>query len=290
MRYGSGMVLVVLAGILWSSQGLIFRQIDSAGTWAVLFWRSVGMVPVLLTFLIWRAGGSPLPAIRAVGLAGVLGGIGLVGAFGGAIYSIQATTIANAVFLFAASPFLTALIGWAVLGERVRPETWAAMGVAMAGIFVMVRDGLEGGALAGNVAALLSALGFAVFTVSLRWRGLADTLPSVLLGGIFSIAVGALVAGQLGQTLAVPLPDALWSMAMGAGTLSGGMVLYTLGSRVVPAAELALLSNIEVMLAPLWVWLFLNETASAATFMGGAILLVAVTMNGLSGARRAVTA
>lgn len=290
MRYGSGMVLVVLAGILWSSQGLIFRQIDSAGTWAVLFWRSVGMVPVLLAFLIWRAGGSPLPAIRAVGLAGVLGGIGLVGAFGGAIYSIQATTIANAVFLFAASPFLTALIGWAVLGERVRPETWAAMGVAMAGIFVMVRDGLEGGALAGNVAALLSALGFAVFTVSLRWRGLADTLPSVLLGGIFSIAVGALVAGHLGQTLAVPLPDALWSMAMGAGTLSGGMVLYTLGSRVVPAAELALLSNIEVMLAPLWVWLFLNETASAATFMGGAILLVAVTMNGLSGARRAVTA
>lgn len=290
MRYGSGMVLVVLAGILWSSQGLIFRQIDSAGTWAVLFWRSVGMVPVLLAFLIWRAGGSPLPAIRAVGLAGVLGGIGLVGAFGGAIYSIQATTIANAVFLFAASPFLTALIGWAVLGERVRPETWAAMGVAMAGIFVMVRDGLEGGALAGNVAALLSALGFAVFTVSLRWRGLADTLPSVLLGGIFSIAVGALVAGQLGQPLAVPVPDALWSMAMGAGTLSGGMVLYTLGSRVVPAAELALLSNIEVMLAPLWVWLFLNETASAATFMGGAILLVAVTMNGLSGARRAVTA
>lgn len=290
MRYGSGMVLVVLAGILWSSQGLIFRQIDSAGTWAVLFWRSVGMVPVLLAFLIWRAGGSPLPAIRAVGLAGVLGGIGLVGAFGGAIYSIQATTIANAVFLFAASPFLTALIGWVVLGERVRPETWAAMGVAMAGIFVMVRDGLEGGALAGNVAALLSALGFAVFTVSLRWRGLADTLPSVLLGGIFSIAVGALVAGHLGQTLAVPLPDALWSMAMGAGTLSGGMVLYTLGSRVVPAAELALLSNIEVMLAPLWVWLFLNETASAATFMGGAILLVAVTMNGLSGARRAVTA
>lgn len=290
MRYGSGMVLVVLAGILWSSQGLIFRQIDSAGTWAVLFWRSIGMVPVLLAFLIWRAGGSPLPAIRAVGLAGVLGGIGLVGAFGGAIYSIQATTIANAVFLFAASPFLTALIGWAVLGERVRPETWAAMGVAMAGIFVMVRDGLEGGALAGNVAALLSALGFAVFTVSLRWRGLADTLPSVLLGGIFSIAVGALVAGHLGQTLAVPLPDALWSMAMGAGTLSGGMVLYTLGSRVVPAAELALLSNIEVMLAPLWVWLFLNETASAATFMGGAILLVAVTMNGLSGARRAVTA
>lgn len=286
MRYGLGMVLVVAAGVLWSTQGLIFRQIDTAGTWAVLFWRSVGMVPVLLAFLVWRAGGSPVPAIRKVGLAGVLGGCGLVGAFAGAIYSIQATTIANAVFLFAASPFLTALLGWMVLGERVRLETWAAMGVALAGIYVMVSSDLTGGAMAGNVAALLSALGFAIFTVTLRWRRLDDTLPSVLLGGVFSIIVGAVVAQSLGQSLAVPMADAIWAMLMGAITLTGGMVLYTLGSRVVPAAELALLSNIEVMLAPLWVWWFLNETASAATFVGGAILLVAVIMNGLSGARR----
>ncbi len=286
MRYGLGMVLVVAAGVLWSTQGLIFRQIDTAGTWAVLFWRSVGMVPVLLAFLIWRAGGSPVPAIRKVGVAGVLGGCGLVGAFAGAIYSIQATTIANAVFLFAASPFLTALLGWMVLGERVRLETWAAMGVALAGIYVMVSSDLTGGAMAGNVAALLSAFGFAVFTVTLRWRRLDDTLPSVLLGGVFSILVGAVVAQALGQSLAVPLADAVWAMLMGAVTLTGGMVLYTLGSRVVPAAELALLSNIEVMLAPLWVWWFLNETASPATFVGGAILLVAVMINGVSGARR----
>ncbi|PLL11011.1 EamA family transporter [Tabrizicola sp. TH137] len=287
MRYGLGMVLVIAAGLLWSTQGLIFRQIEEAGTWATLFWRSAGMIPVLLGFLIWRAGGSPLPAIRAVGLPGALGGLGLVVAFAGAIYSIQSTTIANAVFLFAASPFLTALIGWAVLGERVRAETWAAMAVALTGIFVMVRGDLSGGAMAGNIAALLSALGFAVFTVTLRWGKVSDSLPSVLLGGLFSLLTGAVIAGQMGQTLAVPAPDALWAMAMGAITLSGGMVLYELGSRVVPAAESALLSNIEVMLAPLWVWLFLNETASTATFLGGAILLVAVTMNGISGARRA---
>ena len=79
MRYGLGMVLVVAAGVVWSTQGLIFRQIDTAGTWAVLFWRSVGMVPVLLAFLIWRAGGSPLPAIRKVGLAGAMGGLGWSG-------------------------------------------------------------------------------------------------------------------------------------------------------------------------------------------------------------------
>ena len=286
MRYGTGVVLVITAGVLWSLQGLVFRQIEEAGSWAVLVWRSVGMVPVLLGFLVWRAGGSPLPAIRKVGLAGALGGVGLIGAFAGAIYSIQSTTIANAVFLFAASPFLAALLGWAILGERVSPRTWGSIVIALVGIYVMVRDGLTGGALAGNVAALLSALGFAVFTVTLRWGRLSDTLPSVLLGSFFSIIVGALVAGQIGQTLAVPVPDALWSMLMGAVTLSGGMVLYTMGSKVVSAAELALLSNIEVMLAPLWVWLVLGETASANTFLGGAILLVAVAFNGLAGARR----
>jgi drug/metabolite transporter, DME family len=286
MRYGTGMALVLTAGVLWSFQGLIIRQIEEAGSWAVLVWRSAAMVPVLLGFLVWRAGGSPWPAIRKVGLAGVLGGLGLIGAFGGAIYAIQATTIANAVFLFAASPFLAALLGWAVLRERVAAQTWGAIAIALVGIFIMVREGLAGGALMGNVAALLSSLGFALFTVTLRWRRLDDTLPAVLLGSLFSIAAGALLAAQIGQPLAVPVPDALWSMFMGAVTLSGGMVLYTLGSRVVPAAELALLSNTEVMLAPFWVWLLLSETASTGTFLGGAILLVAMFYNGLSGVRR----
>lgn len=290
MRYATGLMLVATAGVLWSLQGLAFRQIEEAGPWAILVWRSIGMVPVLLGFLVWRAGGSPWPAIRTVGLAGVLGGLGLIGAFGGAVVAIQSTTIANAVFLFAASPFLTALLGWAVLRERVTPETWGAMTLALLGIFLMVREGLSGGALVGNVAALVSSLGFAVFTVTLRWGKLHDTLPSVLLGSLFSIAAGALLAAQAGQPLAVPVPDALWSMGMGAVTLSGGMVLYTLGSRVVPAAELALLSNVEVVLAPLWVWLLLGETASANTFLGGAVLLAAVLLNGVSGARRVARA
>ncbi len=289
MRYGTGVALVFVAGIVWSTQGLIFRQITEAGTWTVLFWRSVGMLPVLLGFLAWRAKGLPFGLIRKVGLAGAMGGLGLVMAFAGAIFSIQATTIANAVFLFAASPFFTAILAWLILREEVRPATWAAIALAMVGIFIMVREGLAAGAMAGNVAALISALGFAIFTITLRWGRLSDMLPAVVLGGVFSIVAGALVAGQLGQPLLVPLPDILYAMGMGAVTLAGGMVLYTLGSRVIPAAEAALLSNVEVMLAPIWVWLFLGETASTGTFVGGAVLMVAVIFNALSGARRMQT-
>ena len=290
MKYGTGVALVIAAGVLWSSQGLIFRQIDTAGTWATLFWRSVGMLPTLLLWQVMHHGRAALGGFAAMGFAGVLGGLGLVGAFGGAIYAIQSTTIANAVFLFTASPFLAAVLGLLLLGERVRPETWAAMVVGVVGIFVMVREGLETGALAGNIAALLSALGFATFTVMLRWRKVADTMPIVILGAIFSLVAGAVVAGAVGQPLAVPVSDALWAMAMGAGTLTGGMILYGLGSKVIPAGELALLSNIEVVLAPIFVWAFLGETASANTFIGGAVLLAAVTVNGLIGARRAAMA
>ncbi|NCO16871.1 MAG: DMT family transporter, partial [Alphaproteobacteria bacterium] len=123
MSYGRGVALVVLAGVLWSAMGLALRHIEVAGTWAVLFWRSVGMVPVLFVVIALTSGGHPLARLRRVGVAGVIGGLGLVFAFAGAIYAIQATTVANAVFLFAASPFLTAILGWLILHESVRRAT-----------------------------------------------------------------------------------------------------------------------------------------------------------------------
>ncbi|PTE23284.1 EamA family transporter [Cereibacter changlensis JA139] len=286
MRYGTGVVLVVLAACLWSFMGLAIRQIGEAGTWAILFWRSVGMVPVLFAFIAWRSGGRPIARLRRVGLAGCVGGVGLVLAFAGAIYAIQATTIANAVFLFAASPFLAALLGSLLLREYVRSATWVAIAVAGVGMFVMVREGLAMGEMAGNVAALLSALGFAAFTLTLRWGKLEDMMPAVVLGGVFSMIAAALVLGVQGASLMVPLRDVLISMLMGAGLLGTGMVLYTLGSRVIPAAELTLLSMVEVMLAPVWVFLMLGETASSGTFLGGGILMAAVAGNALSGMRR----
>lgn len=290
MRYGTGVALVLTAGLLWSFQGLLIRQIDGAGPWAILFWRSLSMLPVVFLFLSWRTGGAPLPAIRAAGAAGVLGGIGLVAAMGGAIVAFQSTTVANAAFLFAASPFLAAVLGRILLGEAVAARTGIAMAIALLGIFLMVRDGLAAGAWLGNIAALVSAAGFASFTVALRWRRLTDSLPTSVLGSFFAVIVGGIAALHMDQPLNLPVPDLLWCALMGAVTLSGGMILYTFGSRVVPSAELALLANIEVMLAPFWVWLLLSETASPATFLGGAIILVALLFNTLSAKRQLATA
>lgn len=283
MKYATGAALILAAGVLWSVQGLLIRNIHQAGSWAVLFWRSAGMIPVLALWIGLQTNGRIAGALRSTGLPGVLGGLGLVMAFSGAIYALQATTVANAMLLFTASPFFAALLGRVLLGEQVSTLTWVAIGLAVLGVGVMVGGGMAGGALDGNLAALISALGFAIFTITLRWSRLANMLPAVLLGGLFSLATGALVGAAIGQTLAVPFADAAIAAAMGAVTLTGGMLLYTLGSRTVPAAQATLLSLVEVLLGPLWVWLFLGETVSQGTLTGGAVLLAAVLLNAWGG-------
>jgi drug/metabolite transporter (DMT)-like permease len=285
MTYGRGVALVLMAGSLWSLMGLGLRQIEAASVWQILFWRSVGMLPVLLAVIWWTSGGRPFAAIRTVGIAGALGGFSLVLAFAGAIYAIQTTTIANAVFLFSASPFVAAVLGWILLGERVRPGTWAAIALAAFGMYLMVREGMAMGALAGNIAALLSAVGFGAFSVALRWGKVGDTLPVALLGGVFSILAAGLVLVVRGEPIAPSLWDIGISFAIGAMILALGMVVYTAASKAVPAAELTLLSLIEVLLGPLWVWLLMGETASAATFVGGGVLLGAVVLNAVMGTR-----
>ncbi|WP_413868759.1 DMT family transporter [Albidovulum sp.] len=283
--YRRGMALVVAGAVLWSLMGLAIRLMGDAGTWQVLFYRSLGLVPVLFLVILHRSGGQPLSRIHAAGWPALIGGTGLVFAFAGAIFAIQAAPVANAVFLFAAAPLMTAVLAWLLLGEPVRRATWGAIAIAAVGVFVMVREGLALGAGAGNIAALLSAAGFAAFTVTLRWGRLADMLPAVFIGGLLSVLVAAAVIVLGGESFALPPRAIAIALLMGTLLLGLGMASYTAGSRSVPAAEIGILSLVEVMLAPLWVWLFLNEGASAGTFAGGAVLLGAIALNALTGMR-----
>ena len=285
MTYATGAGLVFLAGLVWSVQGLLIRFIENAGPWEILFWRSAGMVPVLLIWIWFSARRQTLAQIIAVGWPGLIGGMGLVAAFSGAIYSFQTTSVANAVLLFTASPFFAALLGRVLLGEAVSALTWFAIGLAILGVGVMVGGGIAGGTLIGNVAALLSALGFAVFSVALRWRHLANMLPAILLGGLLAMAAGAIGTGLSGLPLLVPARDVAIALGMGAGTLAGGLILYTIGSRAVPAAQATLISLVEVLLAPVWAWAFLGEITTTGTLIGGAVLLAAVILNAYGGRR-----
>jgi len=269
--------------------GLGIRFIEVANVWQILFYRSLALAPFLFLIIGVRSGGKPLLVIRKVGIAGVIGGFALVFAFTGGIFAIQATTVANAMFLFAAAPFFAALLGWLVLRERVRAATWRAMVLALIGIAIMVWEGVSLGRMSGNIAALISATGFAVFTIALRWRKLDDMMPAVFLAGVFAVIVSAIVCQSAGYSLVLPARDILVATCLGVFQVGAGMVFYTIGSRAVPAAELALLSMTEVMLGPFWVWIFLGERAGMYTLLGGAVLLIAIAGNALSGLRHKPT-
>ena len=281
-----GVVFVFAAGVLWSTVGLGIRMIEDAVVWQILLYRSIAMSLFLYVVIRLRSGEGPFVQIHRVGFPSVIAGLSLVAAYSGGIYSIQNTSVANAMLLFATAPFMAAVLGWIILRERVRAATWGAIAIAIGGIAIMVADKSGSVVLKGSLAALGSAFGFAVFTVALRWGRTGEMLPSVFLSGLFAIIVTFGICQFSGLSVVLSVQDGAISMGMGVFQVGAGLILYTLGSRSLPAAELALLSLAEVLLGPLWVWLFLGETASLNTLIGGLVLLAAIAGNALSGKRR----
>ncbi|WP_424929488.1 DMT family transporter [Amaricoccus tamworthensis] len=281
-----GVLFVFAAGILWSTVGLGIRLIEDAVVWQILLYRSISLSLFLYVLIRVRSGESPFVQIRRIGAPAVVAGLSLVAAYSGGIYAIQNTSVANAMLLFATAPFMAAILGWIVLREPVRAATWIAIAVAIGGIGIMVADKSGSVVLKGSLAALGSAFGFAVFTVALRWGRTGEMLPAVFLSGLFAIAITLAICLALGHSLVLSPNDSGIAMGMGVFQVGAGLILYTLGSRTLPAAELALLSLAEVLLGPLWVWMFLGETATANTLIGGTVLLVAIAGNALSGKRR----
>ncbi len=286
VAHRNGLFFVFAAGVLWSTVGLGIRLIEEAVVWQILLYRSIGLSAFLYVVIRLRGGESPFRQVWRIGWPAVIAGLSLVAGYSGGIYALQATSVANAMLLFATAPFFAAVLGWIVLREPVRRATWIATAVAVAGIAIMVMDKSGPMALSGSLAAIGSAFGFAVFTVALRWGKSGEMLPSVFLSGIFAIVITTGICLWLGLPLILTPRDGGIAMGMGVFQVGAGLILYTLGSRSLPAAELTLLSLAEVLLGPLWVWLFLGETATVNTLVGGTVLLAAIIGNAVSGKRR----
>lgn len=277
--------MVLCAGLCWSFIPLGVRGFQDADVWQILFYRSIGLLPMVLWLVHSQSGGQVKQSIRRCGLPGLIGALGLVAAYAGGIKSVQLTSIANAAFLFATAPFLSALLGRLILGEAIRKFTLVALALALVGIVVMVSDSFSTGNWLGDALAFLSAIGFAVFTIALRATKDGDSLPVVLLGGVLALLLALLVSVVSGHGLKIPLREILLALALGAFLLGVGMVLCTLGSRVVPAGELALLCMTEIIFAPVWAWLFLEELPSTGVLAGGMILILAIVLNAVTGMR-----
>ena len=267
--------MVLMAGVWLSVGGLIVRHILGADDWQIVFYRSMGAAVALLALLAIRDRGAAVATFRNMGVAGVVAGMGIAVSMVTFILSVNATSVANTLFLMAASPFMAAILGWLLLRERIAGATWLAMATALAGVGIMVWHGVATGAVYGDVMGLLTALGFAVFTVALRFGRLSDMMPAVCLAGLISASVAAAVVTGSQSGFAIPLGDFLLCVTYGA-IIAGALTVFTVGARTVPAAELTLLSLTEVLLGPVWVWAVLAETPSPATMLGGAVLFTAI--------------
>ena len=284
-----GFFLVASAGILWSFGALIVRYMVAAQSyqWQYLFFRGLTIAVVLFIYLMAREGFAFINRFKWIGVSGLLGACGLATAFGGFIWSITLTTAANTLFMLAATPFIAAFLGIVFLKENVRYLTWVAMVIALAGMLIMVLEGLETGSFLGNLMALVSAVGFAVFAVSLRWRRETPQFLTVALAGALCALLTMLILLFYDDTLAMPPRNVYLSILH--GSLVGcGLILFSMGARFLPAAELALLSLIEVIGGVLWVYLpvfGIHEVPSVLTVVGGVVVLGAIVLDGV-GARQ----
>ena len=285
-----GVLLLLGSGLVASTGGPLFRAIESATAWQLLFYRALGLLLVVGCYAWAKAGWRFRAAFGGLGWRGLAAALCLSGASISYISAMQLTTVANVMFMVATSPLVGALLGRIFLHERVQPVTWAAMAIAVCGIGIMVSDGLETRQLWGNLAGFGAGGGFACFAIILRGAALGghriDPNTALCASAVLSVAAGAFVAESSGTGLLLSVPDTAYALALGMLQLGCALLLFTIGSRYLTAAEALLLALVEVVCSPLWTWLLFSERPSDLALLGGLVLLSGLVLQGAWGLRR----
>ena len=271
-----GILLVAGSALVWSTGGLIVRSIETADSWTTILWRSFSAAAFLLLFMLVRDGArGTVGLFRRMGVAGVFVGACFACASISLVVALSLTTVADVLIIMSAAPLLAALLGRIVLGEAVRPQSWAAIAATIVGIGLMVSDAWGRGSVQGDLIALLIAAAYAAAIVTTRRHSTIRMTPAVCTGTV----IAGLIALPLATPLAVSAGEVPLLLLFGAGQLGLGLALFASGARLVPAAEVALLGTLETILGPVWVWLALGEQPAPRALVGGAIVLTALLLH-----------
>ena len=284
IKNSSAIIIILIAGILWSFGPLVVRHIDNAQLipWQYLFFRGSVIFLVLNIYLFLAEGQKFIGNYSRIGLSGLIGGVSLGIANISFILSITTTTAAVTMMMLATQPFVAAILAYIFLKEKISKTTFIAITVAAAGIIFMSLDSKGEGTLFGLINGLLSSLGFAGFTVSLRWRKNTPKFTTVAIAGIFCSAVAILVLLFNDSTILISLKNSSLS-ALHGFLVCTGLILFSMKSKYLPATDLTLLSLTEVLGGIFWVWLpwfGINEVPSVNTLIGGAIIISAIIFYG----------
>jgi len=272
--------VALMAGIFWSFGPYVVRNIDEAHTvpWQYLFTRGMVIFLLLNFYLYMEEGLDFIYNYKKIGISGLIGGCGLATAMITFIWSITTTTAAITLLCLAAMPFITALLGFLFLKETISTNVWVTIGVATVGIIIMAIGNHEKNTLFGFLLGMISAVGFSVFSVSLRWKKETPKFTTVAIAGLICFLVSLIVITSKDLTLFSSSKNQ--SLFAVHGTIVClGMILYATASKNIQAAELTLLSLTEVVAGIFWVWLpwlGINEIPSTNTIVGGFLIFISI--------------
>jgi drug/metabolite transporter (DMT)-like permease len=272
-----GQVLVAAAAIAWSTAGPVQRAVDATPVTQVAIRAGVAAL-ALTTYLLLRRGRGTLAAFRDVGRAGVVVAVSLAIVSSAFILALAHTTVAHVLLFQAISPFVAALLAWLVMREAVGARTWAAMAAALTGVAIMVGGSLGSGDLRGDALCVVMSSGFAVVLVITRRHLEISMTPATALGMVIAFAATA----PFSDFGAVSAGDFSLLAALGAGQMALGLILFTAGARLIPAAQAGLITLLEIVLGPLWVWLIYREDPDALTLAGGVVIIGAVLLHAVA--------
>jgi drug/metabolite transporter (DMT)-like permease len=290
-RHRIAVATMVLCALLWSTAGVVTRQLEHAGGFELTFWRSLACLLFVCVYLMVTSRSRWLAVITGSGWPGVVSGFMWAIMFTCFMIALGLTTVAKTLVVLAIAPLLTALLAWLVLGERIGLRTWAAIAAAGAGIVWMVRDGLQTGGDSGSLWGMLIAAGVplasAINIINMkRQQARVDLVPAVLIGAIIS----CLAMLPLILPMQASGRDILLLALLGVFQLGLPCVLMIGAARHLSPQETALLALLEVVFGPLWAWLGAGERPADATLHGGALILAALVANEVLPGRRAAPA
>jgi len=291
--YGAGVLFVAAGAACWSLGGALVRLTEGVDAWQIIFFRSITVLVCMCVWLGLRFRTTLFTRMREAGVNAVIAGIAIGTAGLAFVASLFYTTVAEAIFMVGITPFLSAILGLWILRERIPPVTWLAMVVALTGMGLIFYGNRGGGAITGTLLALYSAFCFSCYAVLLRWGQKTDMSVALIWNALYLIAVsGIVILLPTGLRDTHGLQDfhiGWWNlgatMLMGAVQLTLGLVLFTIGSRSVPAAQLSLIALVEPVLSPLWAWLVSSELPPIWTFIGGAVIVGAIVIQALFATR-----
>ena len=277
LLYRRGILQLVASGFFLSTSGIALRIIEQADGWQILFYRSLALSVTILLILVFQKGSRVFDEFRGLEWNDYLLALFLGSGFVAYVFALLYNTVANALFIFSCAPFVTGFLGWILLGERVATRTWFAIGGAMAGLTVMVGSELAVSRYLGTLIALWIPIAYAASIIVIRSSKRENMLAALCLAGLVSGGLSAIFVTDYGLTL----QDLIISLYLGVFQAGVGFTLVVLGTRYIPAAQVGLLAMVEPVLAPIWVWMGVGEVPGLATIVGGAIIFLAITIDGI---------